>query len=107
MLRSVNEVEGFSVVDRAGSRERLFQLFLLYRLRLRKILLRLQRLAVDFVEGGNIVVPLQQRGGLADAFDGAGVELPDRVEDGMVVRIQRVLLKLRVAGHMYLRNALS
>src|SRR6516225_8080264 len=30
---------------------------------------RLERLCVHFVEGGNVIVPLQQRGGVADQAD--------------------------------------
>ena len=46
---------------------------------------------MNFVERRDAVVPLEQRGGVANAFDGARVKFPDRVNHGMIVRIENVL----------------
>src|SRR5882757_6429881 len=61
---------------------------------LRDVGMGLQGLVVDLVERGNLVVPLEQRGGDATELRGVGVELPDRVEHRVVVRIEDVLLEL-------------
>ena len=57
-----------------------------------QIALGLLRLGVDFVEAGNVVVPLEQRGRGAAALDGARVEFPDRIDHRMIVRVENVLL---------------
>ena len=67
----------------------------------------LQGFGVHIVEGGDVVVPLQQRGGGTDAFDCARVQLPDRVKDGVVVGVQGVLLEFRVAGDVDLSDAIG
>ena len=61
---------------------------------------------MDFVEGGNAVVPFQQRGGGAGEPDGVGVHFPDRIEHGMIVGIEDVFLELRVAGDVDLPDAI-
>ena len=63
-------------------------------------------LGVYFIKARNVVVPLQQRGRLTAALDGAGVELPHRIDHGMVVRVEDVLLVARMAGDMNLRDAM-
>ena len=65
----------------------------------------LQRLGMNLVEAGNVVVPLQQRGGRPAALDGARVEIPHRIEHGMIVRIENVFLEFGMAGDMNLRDA--
>ena len=62
---------------------------------------------MDFVEGRDIVVPLQQRSGRADALDRAGIHLPDGIEHRMVVCIQRVLLELGVTCNVDLCDAIG
>ena len=62
---------------------------------------------MNFLKGGNVVVPLQQRGGGTGALDGARIELPDRIEDRVVVGVEDVLLELGVAGDVNLRDALG
>ncbi len=62
---------------------------------------------MDFVEGWNVVVPLEKCRGGAGAFDGAGVEPPDGIEDRVIVRVEDVLLELGVAGDVNLRDALG
>jgi len=51
---------------------------------------------VHFFERRNAIVPFQQRGGAADQFHGVRVELPDRIEHRMIVRIENILLELRM-----------
>ena len=65
-----------------------------------------ERLMVDFVEGRDAGVPFQQRGGLADQFGGAGIQLPHRVEHRMIVRVENVLLEFGMAGDVELRDAM-
>ena len=65
----------------------------------------LQSFIVHFVERRDAVVPLEQRRGVAHPFDGARVELPDRVNDGMIVGIEDVLAVFRMAGDVDLRDA--
>ena len=69
-------------------------------------LIGLQRLGVDFIESGDVVVPLEQRGRRPAALDGARVEPPDRGQHGMVVRVEDVLLEFAVAGDVNLRDAM-
>ncbi len=59
-----------------------------------------ERFIVNLVEGRDAVVPFEQRGGGANEFDGVGIHLPYRVENGMIVRIEKVLFELRVARNM-------
>lgn len=63
-----------------------------------------ERFIMDFVERWDPVVPFEQRGGGANEFDGVGIHLPYRAENGMIVRIEKVLFELRVAGNMDLPN---
>ncbi len=62
---------------------------------------------MHFIEGWDVVVPLEQRRGRADAFDGASVQAPDGIEHGVVVGVEDVLLELGVAGDVDLRDALG
>src|ERR1700722_4310585 len=68
-------------------------------------LVGLERFVVDFLEGGDAVVPLEQRGGVADALDGAIIEFPHRIDDRMIVRIEDVFAIFRMAGDVNLRDA--
>ena len=49
---------------------------------------------MHFVEGRDAVVPFQQRGGVADAFDGARVKFPDRIDHRMIVGIENVFFDI-------------
>src|SRR5882724_7513348 len=60
---------------------------------------------VDFLEGGDAVVPLEQRGGMADALNSALIELPDRIDHRMIVRVENVFAVFGVAGDVNLRDA--
>ena len=62
---------------------------------------------MHFVEGRDTVIPFKKRGGVADAFDGAGVKLPDRIDDGVVVGIQNIFAVFRMAGDVNLGDALG
>src|SRR5215469_5023776 len=42
---------------------------------------------MDFVKRGYSIVPLEQRGRVADQFEGMGVHLPYGVEHRMIVRV--------------------
>ena len=75
------------------------------RLGCKKEAVRLERFGMNLVEGGNIVIPLQQSGGRSAALDGAGVQFPDGIEHRVIVRVEDVLLKLRVARDVDLRDA--
>ena len=70
-----------------------------------EVLLSFFGFGVDFVEGGDVVVPLEQGGRGAAALDGAGIELPDGIDDGMVVGVEDVLLVFGVAGDVDLGDA--
>src|ERR1700722_15976320 len=48
--------------------------------------IRFESLVVDFIEGWNARVPLQQGGRFAGAGDGVGVKFPDRIDHRVVVR---------------------
>ena len=61
---------------------------------------------VDFIEGWDAVIPLKESGCVAAAFDGVGVKVPDRVEDGVVVSIEDVFPVLGVAGDVELSDAM-
>ncbi len=58
-------------------------------------------------ERRDVVIPLQQRGRGARAFDRTRVQFPNRVEHRMVVGVERVLLEPGVAGDVYLRHAVD
>src|ERR1700677_360848 len=66
---------------------------------------RLQGLAVDFLERGDVGVPFQQGGRRAGAAESPLVKLPDRVDDGMIVGVKNVLAVLGVSGDVKLRDA--
>src|SRR5579862_7614215 len=59
-----------------------------------------ERLIMNLIKRRNAVVPFKQCRGVADQFCGAGVQLPHRVEDGMVVRVENVLLEFGMARDM-------
>jgi hypothetical protein len=71
----------------------------------RQILRRLEGFGVNFVEGGDVVVPLEEGCGGADALDGSGVEMPYGVEHGMIVGVEDIFFELRVSGDVDLRDA--
>lgn len=75
--------------------------------RWRQILRRLEGFRVNFVEGRDVVVPLEQGCGGAYALDGSCVEMPDGVEHGMIVGVEDVLFELRVSGDVDLSDALG
>src|ERR1700735_3740922 len=62
---------------------------------------------MHLVEGGNVVVPLEQSRRRADSFYCSSVQMPDRIEHRMIVCIENVSFELRVAGDMNLCNTLS
>src|ERR1700735_3905515 len=53
---------------------------------------------------GDLIIPLKQCGGWTATLNGALVELPDGIEDRVIVRIEDVLLEPRVACDMDLCN---
>src|SRR5215469_8563892 len=60
---------------------------------------------MNFVEGGDAIVPFEESGGVAYALDGAIVEFPNRIDDGMIVSVKNVLAIFGVAGDVNLRDA--
>ena len=62
---------------------------------------------MDFIEAGDVVVPLEQRGGGSATLDGARVELPDGIDDRMVVGVEDVLLVFGMAGDVDLGDAMG
>lgn len=72
----------------------------------REILGRLEGFGVNFVEGGDVVVPFEEGCGGTYAFNGSSVEVPDGIEDGMIVGVEDVFFELGVAGDVNLRDAL-
>jgi len=62
---------------------------------------------MNFVEGGDIVVPFEECGGGSAALDGAIVEVPDGIEDWVVVGVQDVLFEFGVACDVDLGDAIS
>src|SRR5947209_17362857 len=67
-------------------------------------LLGLAGFCVDAIERRYMVVPFQQRGGIAAAPDSMVVKFPDWRDDGVIVCVQNVLLKLRMSRDMNLRD---
>ena len=65
-----------------------------------------KRFMMNFVKGGNAVIPFQQCGSVAAEFDGVGVHFPNRIEYRMIVRIQDVFLELGVAGDVNLPDTM-
>ena len=68
--------------------------------------IRLERFGMYLVEGGNVVIPLQQSGCRSGTLDGALVQLPNRVKNRVIVRVEDVLLEFRMASDVDLRDAL-
>src|SRR5258708_5857362 len=66
----------------------------------------LERLAMDLAKARNLVVPLQQCGDAPAALDGPRIELPHRIEHGVIVRIEKVFLELCMSGDVDLRDPL-
>src|SRR5277367_4663223 len=64
-----------------------------------------ERFMVNLVERRNAIVPLQQRGGVADQFDGAGIEFPDGVQHRMIVGVENVFFEFGMARDVDLRDA--
>src|ERR1700685_4613573 len=64
----------------------------------------LQGFGVNFGEGRDVVIPLKQSGSLPYPLNGTRIQLPDWVENRMVVSIKGVLFKLRVTGNVNLRD---
>jgi hypothetical protein len=65
-----------------------------------------KRFIVDFVKGGNAVIPFEQRSGVAAEFDRVGIHRPNRIEYRMIMGVQDVFLELGVAGNVNLSNAI-
>ena len=61
---------------------------------------------MDFVEGGNAVIPFEERGGVADAVDGAIVEFPDGIDHRVIVSVQDIFAIFGMAGDVNLRDAM-
>ncbi len=72
----------------------------------REIVRCLEGFGVNFVEGGDVVVPFEKGCGGADAFDGSSVEMPYGIEYRVIVGVEDVFFKLRVAGDVNLRDTL-
>src|SRR5262245_21016434 len=64
-----------------------------------------ERFMVDFVKGGDAVVPLEQSGRVADLTYRVPVHLPDRIQDGMIMGIENVFFEFGVAGNVDLADA--
>jgi len=62
---------------------------------------------VNFVEGRDAIVPLEESGGVADALDGAIVKFPYWIDDWMIVSIENVLAIFGVAGDVDLSYAIG
>ena len=62
---------------------------------------------MDFVEGRDVIIPLEERGGVAGALNGAIVELPDRIDHGMIVSVENVFAIFGVSSDVDLRNAIG
>src|SRR5690242_2702695 len=66
----------------------------------------LERFMVDFIESRNAIVPFQKCGGASHQFHGAGIQLPDWIEYGMIVCVQNVFLKLGMPRNVNLADAM-
>src|SRR5258705_7016595 len=53
-----------------------------------------ERFMVDFIEGGDAVIPFEQRGCVADPSYRVAIHLPNRIQHGMVVCVEDVLFEL-------------
>src|ERR1700754_5120063 len=60
---------------------------------------------VDFIEGGDAIVPFQEGGGVPAETDGVIVHLPDRIENGMIVGIEDVFFEFGMPGNVDLAHA--
>src|SRR5215472_4242160 len=70
----------------------------------RKILLRLARLGMHFVEAGNLVIPLEQRRCRPGEANRMLIQLPHWIDHRMIVRIENVFRKFRVSRDVNLRH---
>ena len=61
---------------------------------------------VNFVESRDMIVPFQKSGCAPYLPDCVRIELPHRIEHGMIVRVQNVFLELGVARDVNLANAM-
>src|SRR4029077_8980613 len=73
----------------------------------RNELLGFQSFFMDFVEGGNMVVPLQKRCRWANQLNGLGIKLPYRIDYRVIVGIENVFFVLGVSGDVDLGHALD
>ena len=62
---------------------------------------------MHLIKRRNIVVPLQKRCSWTAPFDSPFIESPNRVDDRVIVCVERVLLKLRVARDVNLCDPLG
>src|SRR5260221_9100941 len=62
-----------------------------------------ERLMVNLVERRNAIVPLQQRGGNADQFDGAGIKFPDGIQHRVIVGVENIFFEFGMTGDVCLR----
>src|SRR5579859_6974058 len=65
-----------------------------------------ERLIMDLIKRRDTVIPLEQCRGFPDQFGGAGIQLPHGIENGMIVRVENVLLEFGMARDMNLRDAM-
>ena len=65
-----------------------------------------ERFIVNFVESRDMIVPFQKSGCAPDLPDCMSIDLPHRIEHGMIVRVEDVFLELGVAGDVDLANAM-
>ena len=63
-----------------------------------------ERFIMNFLERRNPIVPFQQSRGVAHLFDSMRVHLPNRVEHRMIVGVEGVFFKLRMAGDVDLAH---
>src|SRR4029077_16201929 len=64
-------------------------------------------LAMNIIKGRNAIVPFEQRGSPTHARDRAPVELPNRIEYWMIMRVENIFLELGMACDMDLRHAVG
>src|SRR5581483_1251445 len=65
-----------------------------------QVLPRLLGLGVDDLELGDVLVPLEERRAAAALRHGGGVDVPDRVDHVVAVRVDDVRPVVRVAGEV-------
>src|SRR5262245_36185384 len=61
-------------------------------------------LGEEVLEGGNPLVPLDERRDAAEARDGGAIEVPDGVADRVVVRVEEMRAVIGVSGEMELSD---